>query len=244
LNDDISMDEINKMMQEMTGRKKLNPKVYVDEDGYTYCDEHRLEHCDICCMSFTLPNKFRKNELKTGRSIEEDDEAFEKISKKHSVKSGHETMSLLSASQGKPIRSAEALVYNKQMNKTCQHCGKTVVKSLRCSKCKITVYCSKECQRVAWKQHKSECVPVSQQTYMMGNVQVPPPDDPRWANPTAADLEEARRAIASGLTASEVLKTNPMLSGWMLPFELGSMDIEEEIAKKKKKEAIKSEVNH
>ncbi|KAI9025481.1 hypothetical protein DFJ74DRAFT_664441 [Hyaloraphidium curvatum] len=41
----------------------------------------------------------------------------------------------------------------------CASCMKTVAKTemKRCAACKRTVYCSKECQKVHWKQHKPLC---------------------------------------------------------------------------------------
>lgn len=36
-------------------------------------------------------------------------------------------------------------------------CSAVGPKMLRCAKCKCTSYCSKECQRADWAQHKSEC---------------------------------------------------------------------------------------
>ena len=50
--------------------------------------------------------------------------------------------------------------------KACEHCGATAPKSpgaaklLRCGRCKSAFFCSVECQRVAWKTHKSVCRPV------------------------------------------------------------------------------------
>ena len=39
----------------------------------------------------------------------------------------------------------------------CAHCLNTQEGMSRCSKCKITYYCSKTCQRANWKIHKSKC---------------------------------------------------------------------------------------
>ncbi len=39
----------------------------------------------------------------------------------------------------------------------CGHCGKCGTKHLQCSRCKSVMYCSKACQRAAWKTHKLEC---------------------------------------------------------------------------------------
>jgi hypothetical protein len=45
---------------------------------------------------------------------------------------------------------------------TCSTCGgaPTIGLSLsRCSRCKNAFYCSKTCQKSAWKLHKYDCVP-------------------------------------------------------------------------------------
>ena len=43
----------------------------------------------------------------------------------------------------------------------CSHCYKTGtlkdVQFMRCSKCKVTTYCSRECQVANWKIHKIHC---------------------------------------------------------------------------------------
>jgi len=48
----------------------------------------------------------------------------------------------------------------------CRHCSNSDPSSefqrslLTCSRCKLTYYCSKECQKLDWKRHKLLCVPV------------------------------------------------------------------------------------
>eukprot|EP01025_Chloroclados_australasicus_P068363 TRINITY_DN9491_c0_g1_i4.p1 TRINITY_DN9491_c0_g1~~TRINITY_DN9491_c0_g1_i4.p1 ORF type:complete len:643 (-),score=33.87 TRINITY_DN9491_c0_g1_i4:367-2235(-) len=39
---------------------------------------------------------------------------------------------------------------------TCSHCGK-IAPQLRCSRCKLTKYCSQRCQKADWSQHKHKC---------------------------------------------------------------------------------------
>jgi hypothetical protein len=44
---------------------------------------------------------------------------------------------------------------------TCSYCRKTGTQMLpACARCKKQAYCSKECQKIHWKAHKKECVPV------------------------------------------------------------------------------------
>ena len=50
---------------------------------------------------------------------------------------------------------------------TCHNCLniKPIEKRLRCSKCKLRTYCSRECQKEDWKkEHKNRCIPVSDAT--------------------------------------------------------------------------------
>jgi hypothetical protein len=48
------------------------------------------------------------------------------------------------------------------MENVCSHaaCGKPLEQPLQCAQCKAAKYCSKDCQKRAWKAgHKRECVP-------------------------------------------------------------------------------------
>ena len=40
----------------------------------------------------------------------------------------------------------------------CQMCGKVGADHKVCGKCKSVVYCSKECQKLDWKKHKTVCI--------------------------------------------------------------------------------------
>mmetsp|Transcript_98008 Transcript_98008/g.280376 ORF Transcript_98008/g.280376 Transcript_98008/m.280376 type:complete len:135 (+) Transcript_98008:396-800(+) len=80
-----------------------------------------------------------------------------------------------------------------------------------------------------WREgHKSECKKLiaekSKIKYEMGGVEVPGPGDPRWANPTPADREAARQALASGMRPEDATNGgNPMLGGHMLGLEMEAM---------------------
>lgn len=39
----------------------------------------------------------------------------------------------------------------------CKTCGKTDSQLMRCGKCGVVRYCSKECQASDWKMHKKAC---------------------------------------------------------------------------------------
>ena len=44
-----------------------------------------------------------------------------------------------------------------KMKKSCLCCLKKVEGSLRCSKCRTALYCSRECQLKHWPVHKNIC---------------------------------------------------------------------------------------
>ena len=41
----------------------------------------------------------------------------------------------------------------------CAHCGETGVALKHCARCKQVSYCGAECQKLAWKGHKTTCAP-------------------------------------------------------------------------------------
>jgi len=41
----------------------------------------------------------------------------------------------------------------------CDWCGAGLLTMLKCGKCKLVYYCSIDCQRATWSQHKVACVP-------------------------------------------------------------------------------------
>ncbi|KAJ5159012.1 uncharacterized protein N7500_008663 [Penicillium coprophilum] len=52
---------------------------------------------------------------------------------------------------------------------TCFNCGKIEAeighKPLQCKKCNIATYCSKDCQRYQWREHRVSCVPPDNASY-------------------------------------------------------------------------------
>jgi hypothetical protein len=45
--------------------------------------------------------------------------------------------------------------------RVCSACGRFIDAKLlsRCARCKKARYCSKECQKDAWSDHKADCIP-------------------------------------------------------------------------------------
>lgn len=51
---------------------------------------------------------------------------------------------------GRNIRFGQVKTY-------CVKCGKFLEKVKKCSRCKIAFYCSRECQKEDWSEHKKHC---------------------------------------------------------------------------------------
>lgn len=85
----------------------------------------------------------------------------------------------------------------------CGHCGKSAGKLLRCSRCKATAYCGKECQNASWKQHKrNSCLPFEDRiTRIRETVDT--------AIHEATDREDWRQVLALGKQAEEDLEVAP-----------------------------------
>jgi hypothetical protein len=49
----------------------------------------------------------------------------------------------------------KTLLYNGR----CEHCRSVKSKMFKCSRCLVTRYCSPECQKNHWPEHKSDCSP-------------------------------------------------------------------------------------
>lgn len=62
---------------------------------------------------------------------------------------------------------------SRNKDRTCYYCGKYDVNVSKCSRCKEVTYCSSECQRADWKEHKKIC-----QVPVVSSVKLKPPSDP------------------------------------------------------------------
>jgi hypothetical protein len=49
------------------------------------------------------------------------------------------------------------LTTSQPMLEECDYCGRNVPKRTHCSKCKVALYCSRECQTKDWRRHKWLC---------------------------------------------------------------------------------------
>ena len=100
------------------------------DDGIAVCAGHKLEHCDICMVSFTLPNDVHRETQRLGRELTESERA--------SI-----------WNRDCPIVRDVCILDGQPM---CKRTGK----KLKCA-CRDVTYCSKECQHHHWKIHKMTC---------------------------------------------------------------------------------------
>lgn len=52
---------------------------------------------------------------------------------------------------------AAFLVIQRWLNPLCSNCKDRKKPLMRCMRCQVVSYCSKECQKADWKRHKKEC---------------------------------------------------------------------------------------
>jgi hypothetical protein len=53
----------------------------------------------------------------------------------------------------------------KSMVKVCSYCHQTPNKAYSCAKCRSSYYCSNECQKADWTEHKKLCKPAQESSY-------------------------------------------------------------------------------
>lgn len=74
----------------------------------------------------------------------------------HAVLKGKETIIMCHCSQECWSITFKALKKRK-LKFTCSYCHKVITNLLRCGKCRVIHYCSRECQKADWKEHKAVC---------------------------------------------------------------------------------------
>jgi len=112
-------------------RKKHCRILHIElEDGTCVCTKHRLEHCDTCMISFTLPNKFVRKRNQLGRDLTTD-----------------ETNAIIQEDMKDVYISRKICILDGMAV-----CPRSATK-MRCP-CNEVTYCSKVCQEHHWKIHK------------------------------------------------------------------------------------------
>ena len=102
-------------------------------DGTCVCSLHSLEHCDICMISFTLPNQFARMRNALGRDLT--DKEYKDVIKKDMM--------------GITINRKICILDGQAM------CPRNS-KKMRCP-CNEVTYCSRACQKHHWTIHKMTC---------------------------------------------------------------------------------------
>ncbi|XP_013780220.1 histone-lysine N-methyltransferase SMYD3-like [Limulus polyphemus] len=62
--------------------------------------------------------------------------------------------------KGSLLLSSQPFVHildKNQRAKRCEYCFQGITTVFRCSSCRYVYYCNKECQKLAWIDHKREC---------------------------------------------------------------------------------------
>ncbi|KAF2680857.1 hypothetical protein K458DRAFT_421183 [Lentithecium fluviatile CBS 122367] len=84
---------------------------------------------------------------------------------------------------------------------TCYTCAQPPAPSLsllRCSRCKNAYYCSKNCQKAAWKQHKYDCERAGTASNSSPYSELHTPDVSTPASPVADDLAASQHDESRG----------------------------------------------
>ena len=87
--------------------------------------------------------------------------SHQKVSEVPSASGGHDGMPTQPPQVGGPLQSENTMKLMKDDSArgspvprlTCNHCAVICAKPVRCSKCRIAVYCSSGCQQNDWKEH-------------------------------------------------------------------------------------------
>ncbi|KAF2641053.1 hypothetical protein P280DRAFT_517285 [Massarina eburnea CBS 473.64] len=89
---------------------------------------------------------------------------------------------------------------NLSATSTCSTCGQLPSSGStlqRCSRCKSAYYCSKVCQKTAWKLHKVDCLPGGASGFATPNISTP--GSPVHQHHAGSDLTMAERLdLAAG----------------------------------------------
>ncbi|KAK3052705.1 hypothetical protein LTR09_006187 [Extremus antarcticus] len=101
---------------------------------------------------------------------------------------------------------------------TCATCGKAN-SSKQCGRCRQVFYCSPECQKTDWKQHKEDCSPPDTLSALR-NLNAPPSTASTIDNPAssimlkALNTAEIRMAVFSLLPAKVLLVVQGVCRSW------------------------------
>lgn len=57
------------------------------------------------------------------------------------------------------VRKAKNKLQYAEQRSICVYCQLTNIDTMKCGRCKIATYCTKECQKAHWKEHKKQCCP-------------------------------------------------------------------------------------
>ena len=124
--------------------------------------ENAATPIDISSSSKNEPNNGDSKKLTShvGNSDSEHSEKFKQVSSAQNSSKQSENPSSRSSIKAPPEHDGSKTETTNYEIPKCSNCGKMASSLKHCSKCRNVLYCSVECQRLHWPQHKSICTAV------------------------------------------------------------------------------------
>ena len=162
------------MMQVMTSLD--DDPICKDSEGRTLCDKHKREVCQVCCIDHRVGNTLRvrfadretseKDIAAIQSEFYAESDAFHANMRARgiAVVGGTQRMQDLfddftggrwAPSRGKASPKTQRMAFH-----SCAGCGVGGFADrplLVCGRCRTVSYCSVDCQKQAWKKHKTTC---------------------------------------------------------------------------------------
>ena len=123
---------------------------------------------DLVTNSKDSTNKSRKSATKSQESVTNSNDSAANgkelvTSGQGSATSGQET-----SSSGEAAAGSDAILHSSKGR--CAHCGKACKQMKKCAACGAVRYCSRDCQKRHWKQHKPSCTVTTGEKQSSKNV--------------------------------------------------------------------------
>lgn len=184
--------------------------------------------CQTCNKSLTQGFVFGKAQLSDGRDWYESGQSFSKggefqyrtqslrwLFENYTLWQRGDTICACSAAcaqaREKEFRGEQATVQAAAAptNKECYMCGKGGADK-RCARCKNQWYCSRECQKDAWKTHSKECSPGS-----TGSAAKPDVAAPKQPAPTKRPAPTKKQEKKAAPSSKKAAPSSPSEKSWM-----------------------------
>lgn len=197
-----------------------NGVLYNDRKGRCFCSAHRRVLCNVCCVDYRMPNEFI---LAHRRGENADVDAVTVLQERLSLAELEALSQNSLASPGDPEVYQRLQQIHQGMapppptgrtgKERCVGCGAggASQKLKRCGGCTLrhAVYCSSQCQRAHWPEHRAECKADN-------------------SNPTETDSGAGGAGGGSSSAVSTRTGPPPKLVSWRELERLGGLGLEAE----------------